>query len=113
MPFPAPGDLLHPGVEPTSSVSPVLAGGFFTTELPGKPLITSAMTLFSNMVTSPSIRVRNSASLSVFLRGGCVTIRSIVKRLRLEPGNRGWKWGSWSLLSAANSGDQRALLSEH
>ena len=34
-PFPSPGDLLHPGIEPTS---PALAGGFFTTEPLGKPL---------------------------------------------------------------------------
>ena len=29
--FPLPGDLPNPGVKPTSSVSPALAGGFFTT----------------------------------------------------------------------------------
>ena len=33
LPFPPPGDLPHPGMEPTS---PALAGGFFTTEPPGK-----------------------------------------------------------------------------
>ena len=32
-----PGDLPNPEIEPTSPVSPALAGGFFTTELPGKP----------------------------------------------------------------------------
>ena len=32
-PFPSPGDLPNPGIEPTS---PALAGGFFTTELPWK-----------------------------------------------------------------------------
>ena len=35
LPFPSPGDLPDPGVEPKS---PVLAGGFFTTKPPGKPL---------------------------------------------------------------------------
>ena len=35
LPFPAPGDLPHPGIEP---MSPVLAGGIFNTELLGKPL---------------------------------------------------------------------------
>ena len=35
LPFPSPGDLPNPGIEPTS---PALAGGFFTTEPPGKPL---------------------------------------------------------------------------
>ena len=34
LPFPS-GDLSDPGIEPTS---PALAGGFFTTEPPGKPL---------------------------------------------------------------------------
>ena len=34
LPFPPPGDLLDPGIEP---VSPVLAGRFFTTELSRKP----------------------------------------------------------------------------
>ena len=32
--FPTPGDLPDPGIKP---VSPALAGGFFTTEPPGKP----------------------------------------------------------------------------
>ena len=31
LPFPPPGDLPNPGIEPTSLVSPALAGGFFTT----------------------------------------------------------------------------------
>ena len=30
-PFPSPGDLPNPGIEPTSLTSPALAGGFFTT----------------------------------------------------------------------------------
>ena len=34
LPFPSPGDLPHPGI---IHASPVLAGGFFTTEPPRKP----------------------------------------------------------------------------
>ena len=34
LPFPSPGDLPNPGIEPTS---PALAGRFFTPEPPGKP----------------------------------------------------------------------------
>ena len=34
LPFPSPGHLPDPGIEPAS---PALAGGFFTTEPPGKP----------------------------------------------------------------------------
>ena len=37
LPFPPPGDLPDPGMELTSPASPALAGGFFTTEPPGKP----------------------------------------------------------------------------
>ena len=31
VPFPPPGDLPHPGMEPASLMSPALVGGFFTT----------------------------------------------------------------------------------
>ena len=34
LPFPSPGDIPHPGIEPVSLVSPALAGGFF---FPWKP----------------------------------------------------------------------------
>ena len=34
LPFPSPGDLPDPGIQPTS---PALAGGFLTTVPPGKP----------------------------------------------------------------------------
>ena len=34
---PPPGDLSHPGIEPTSLMSPALAGRFFTVAPPGKP----------------------------------------------------------------------------
>ena len=34
LPFPSPGDLPHPRIKP---LSPTLAGGFFTTDPPGKP----------------------------------------------------------------------------
>ena len=36
LPFPFPGDLPDLGIDPTS---PALAGGFFTSEPPGKPLL--------------------------------------------------------------------------
>ena len=39
LPFPTPGDLPDPGIEPTSLVSSALAGGYFTTVPPGKPFI--------------------------------------------------------------------------
>ena len=39
LPFPSPGDLSDPGIEPTSLESPPLAGGFFTMEPPGSPVL--------------------------------------------------------------------------
>ena len=36
LPFPSPGDLPDPGIKCASLASPALAGGFFTTEPPGK-----------------------------------------------------------------------------
>ena len=46
LPFPSPGDLLDPGIE---FLSPALAGGFFTPELPGKPL-PSLLLPFSSLI---------------------------------------------------------------
>ena len=39
LPFPSPGILSNPGIKPQSSVSPALAGRFFTAEPTGKPLV--------------------------------------------------------------------------
>ena len=39
LPFPPPGHLLNSGIKPISPVSHVLAGGFSTTVLPGRPIL--------------------------------------------------------------------------
>ena len=41
--FPSSEDLPNPGIKPTSPVSPALAGRFFTTEPPGKPMYGKAI----------------------------------------------------------------------
>ena len=38
--LPSPGDLLDPGIE---LMSPAFSGGFFTTELPGKPIVNTVL----------------------------------------------------------------------
>ena len=38
LPFPPPGDLPYPRIEPAALASPALVGDFFTTVAPGKPL---------------------------------------------------------------------------
>ena len=40
MPFPTPEDLPDPGIQPASLIPPALAGRFFTTVLPGRPIST-------------------------------------------------------------------------
>ena len=42
LPFPSPGDLSNPGIEP---MSPAMAGGFFTAEPPGTPTVEYYSTL--------------------------------------------------------------------
>ena len=39
LPIPSLGDLPNTGIEPATLASPALAGGFFTTEPPGKPFL--------------------------------------------------------------------------
>ena len=54
LPFPSPRDLPDPGIEPAS---PALAGGFFTTEPPGKPFYPSShliVNTYHTDVFSPS-----------------------------------------------------------
>ena len=46
LPFPSPGALPDPGIEPRSPASPALAGGFFTTAPPGEPHDLSTIWLF-------------------------------------------------------------------
>ena len=43
LPGPPPGDLPNPGIEPTSLMSPALAGRFFTTRAPGKSSLSIAL----------------------------------------------------------------------
>ena len=45
LPFPSPGDLPDPWIESVSLTFPELAGGFFTTKSPGKPLNNSTSNL--------------------------------------------------------------------
>ena len=55
LPFPIPGDLPDPGVEPASPVSPALASGFFTTPPPGMPIHmfkAKYLFLFTSLLTS-------------------------------------------------------------
>ena len=51
--FPLPGDLPDPGVEPQPPASPALADGFFTSEPPGKPLVSEGSRVTSAVADNP------------------------------------------------------------
>ena len=60
LPFPSPGDLANPGIEPTSLASPALAGRFFTTASPGKPYLSLLRSNFSHLSCTTSTCNSNS-----------------------------------------------------
>ena len=70
LPFPFPGNLPDSGIEPTSSASPALAGRFFTTVPPGKPLLSllrSHVFIFVFIFINLGCELRKIVSSSVFL----------------------------------------------
>ena len=53
VPFPSPGNLPYPGIEPVSLMSPALAGGFFTTSATWEAQYTNKDIVFLYSVTFP------------------------------------------------------------
>ena len=47
LPYPPPGDLSHPGIEPTFPVTSAVQADSLTTKLPGQPLLMHTQLLFS------------------------------------------------------------------
>ena len=60
--FPPPGNLLDPRIEPTS---PVLAGRFFTTEPPGKPILSFTTPLKPDLLRVLPISTHGNIILQV------------------------------------------------
>ena len=60
VPFPTPGDLPDPGIEPASLVSPALAGGFFTT-VQLSSAAQSRLTLCSMDCSTPGLPVHHQS----------------------------------------------------
>ena len=65
LPFPPPGDLPDPGIEPETPASPALAGRFFPTEPPGKPHLLSMLCNKS----SPSSEEARKYNLTMYQKG--------------------------------------------
>ena len=53
LPFPSPGDLPLPGVEPASRIPPALAGGFFTTSATWE----APVEVYRSLLASPNIHL--------------------------------------------------------
>ena len=68
LPFPSPGDLPNPGIEPAS---PTLASGFFTAEPPGKPrlLENKAKKRWEHEKSHPSPKEKKFLGISSWSRG--------------------------------------------
>ena len=63
VPFPSPGDLPNPGIEPMSPVSPALASGFFTTDPRYLFLGRKAMTNLDSILKSRDITLPTKVRL--------------------------------------------------
>ena len=81
MPFPSPGSLPNPGIKPPS---PALAGEFFTTETPEKPLVMSLLSIsgekkkdFKRTVSNRHVDkitfLRNEGKYSLYLLSFCIS----------------------------------------
>ena len=85
LPFPSPGDLPDPGTEPVSLLSPTLAGGFFTTEPPGKPSV--AMRVYNEgkstglLLSSSHQEDRRTGSFNVFQQEENVSTSGLLGRI--------------------------------
>ena len=73
LPFPPPGDLPNPRIEPLSLLSPALAGRFFTTVPSGKPGVTK-----NGKDTLPTIKQNTSILLKIFT---CSTAHTFEKEM--------------------------------
>ena len=83
LPFPPPGDLPDPGIERRS---PALAGRFFTTEPPGKPIFLYAfseyyMSSLSGRIPSMAIQILSLQNLGYSM---CHTVRVLLCTLELS-----------------------------
>ena len=63
MPFPTPGNLPDPGIEPVSLVSPALAVGFFTTVPPGKSTPTGKKKKLKNRAAAAAKSLQSCPTL--------------------------------------------------
>ena len=84
LPFPSPGDLPNPGIEPVSLLSPALAGGFFTTSTTRE-----APTLQAESKGLPSEGDKSTSPLSAVLPEEVVSHSQVRDRSLQEEAHQG------------------------
>ena len=67
LPFPFPGDLPDPGIEPESPASPASAGEFFTTEPPEKPYLILKY-IYIYISNSKNVRLLLKSRLKIYFK---------------------------------------------
>ena len=99
LPFPTPGDLSDPGIEPLSPESPALAGRYFTTEPSGKPagrqsflcvFMVAGMHSCSHCIVLASLPAAYVVSELLEGRPG-----ALLCALWVAPAVTGWREGWW------------------
>ena len=85
LPCPPPGDLPNPGIKLASSMSPALAGRFFTTVPPRKLLYNSGDFQFCCQVVLASETVHGSLISGVVVGGGMREGRDVTKSVPTRP----------------------------
>ena len=107
LPFPSPGDLPNPGIEPMSLMSPALAGGFFTGstawEAPKKPpvcwlsIISLCQPSFGSLHCCPNLKTTLSVD-KLSSCAACCTPGSMNLSRGISPGTK----KTWGLKTAAH-----------
>ena len=75
--FPSPGDLLNPGIKPMSLAFSALAGGFFTTEPPGKTHFLNSFSKYGEFLQILPLQQRAQSSnpqVLLQLNGPCMIL---------------------------------------
>ena len=94
--FPTLGDLPDPGIEPTSLVSPALAGGFFTTAPPGK--LAFELVSYKKVIPFPMNLIGTSVINQIILHAAAAAAASLQSCPTLCDPIDGYMWACFCTL---------------
>ena len=105
LPFPTPGDHLNPGIKPVSLASPAFAGGFFTTEPPGKPSVACSVLnkyLLNKWLWSGSVAV-SSKVLPTWFQPQVLHLPRVLPGYHVSSSDSHWVLLPWGPLPGQNT----------